>query len=313
MPLPHGLPSPWRRTAADNGVERRLGVLGGGLRPDGRIEPTMRAPLGIAGTFMRGTACPEADWDRRASSSGGGDGVAVSKIVRRSGYQTLRPAPPKPSRMGMHATSRIPPRRIPGSVSTAPTRDRTVGLCRGIALPQPGGESGRICVSVNCAKTVTFSPAPRPPPASTSAFWSDGQGPRRTLLPDRGADPPSVVAVLDEPPGGTSRPVRAIVRAGSAGLTVLAVGPWLTGLPLDLLDRLSGALLKALPIAFGRGRYRAGFVARRLAEDLEPFRMLEAVVRDVALGRSGGPSGHPDGAVFAWRLADRERVRRTSG
>lgn len=107
--------------------------------------------------------------------------------------------------------------------------------------------------------------------------------------------------------------MRAIVRAGSAGLTVPAVGPWLARLPLDLLDRLSGAPLKTLPLALGRRRYRAGFVAQRLAEDLEPFRMLEAAVRDAALGRSGGPSGHPDGAVFAWRLADRERVRRTSG
>ena len=47
MPLSHGLPSPWRRTAAVSGVERRLGVLGGGLKPDRRIEPTTRAPLGI--------------------------------------------------------------------------------------------------------------------------------------------------------------------------------------------------------------------------------------------------------------------------
>ncbi len=63
-----------------------------------------------------------------------------------------------------------------GFVSAAPTRDRTVGLCRGIALPQPRGKSGRICVSANCAKTVTLSAAPRSPRASTSAFWSDGQG-----------------------------------------------------------------------------------------------------------------------------------------
>ena len=83
--------------------------------------------------------------------------------------------------------------------------------------------------------------------------------------------------------------MRTIVLAGSAGLTVPAVGPWLAWLPLDLLDRLSGAPLKALPLAFGRRRYHAGFVARRLAEDREPFRMLEAAVRDAALGRSGGP------------------------
>ena len=79
---------------------------------------------------------------------------------------------------------------------------------------------------------------------------------------------------------------RAVLRAGSAGLTLLAAGPWLAWLPLDLLERLPGTPLRALPIAFGRRRYRAGFVARRSAEDLEPFRALEQAVRDAALGRS---------------------------
>ena len=79
--------------------------------------------------------------------------------------------------------------------------------------------------------------------------------------------------------------MRAVVRAGSAGLTLLVAGPWLAWLPLDLFDRLPGTPLKALPLAFGRRRYRAGFVVRRSAEDLEPFRMLEQAVRDAALGR----------------------------
>ena len=79
--------------------------------------------------------------------------------------------------------------------------------------------------------------------------------------------------------------MRAVVRAGSAGLTLLADGPWLAWLPLDLLDRLPGTPLRALPLAFGRRGYRTGFIARRSAEDLEPFRMLETAVRDAALGR----------------------------
>ena len=83
---------------------------------------------------------------------------------------------------------------------------------------------------------------------------------------------PSLAAILDELRGRTGRPVRAVVRAGSAGLTLLAVGPWLAWLPLDLLDRLPGTPLRALPLAFGRRRYRAGFVARRSAESLLPFR-----------------------------------------
>lgn len=97
---------------------------------------------------------------------------------------------------------------------------------------------------------------------------------------------PSLAAILDELRELTGRPVRAVLRAGSAGLTLLAAGPWLAWLPLDLLDRLPGLPLRALPLSFGRRPYRAGFVARRSAEDLEPFRALEAAVRDAALGRN---------------------------
>lgn len=53
-----------------------------------------------ATVWMR-VACPEAGMDRQTPSPDGGDGVAVSKTVRRSGYRALRPAPPKPSRMGV--------------------------------------------------------------------------------------------------------------------------------------------------------------------------------------------------------------------
>ena len=114
--------------------------------------------------------------------------------------------------------------------------------------------------------------------------WIDIDGPGGT---DDGR--PSLAAVLNELRGLTGGPVRAVLRAGSAGLTLLAAGPWLAWLPLDLLDRLPGTPLKALPLDFGRRRYRAGFIARRSAEDLEPFRMLEGAVRDVAFGRSPGP------------------------
>ena len=118
--------------------------------------------------------------------------------------------------------------------------------------------------------------------------WIDFDGPTRG---EDDSNRPSLAAVLDELRGLTGRPVRAVLRAGSAGLTLLAAGPWLAWLPLDLLDRLPGTPLRALPLAFGRRRYRAGFVARRSAEDLEPFRMLQQTVRDAALGRSGGLTG----------------------
>ena len=113
--------------------------------------------------------------------------------------------------------------------------------------------------------------------------WIDFDGPAGTG-PDAGR--PSLDAVLDELCELTGGPVRAVLRAGSAGLTLLAAGPWLAWLPLDLLDRLPGTPLKALPLDFGRYRYRAGFIARRSAEDLEPFRMLEQSVRDAALART---------------------------
>ena len=106
---------------------------------------------------------------------------------------------------------------------------------------------------------------------------------------DADAVRPSLAALLDELRELTGAPVRAVLRAGSAGLTLLAAGPWLAWLPLDLLDRLPGTPLKALPLDFGRRRYRAGLIARRSAEDLEPFRMLEHSVRDAAPGRSPGP------------------------
>ena len=114
--------------------------------------------------------------------------------------------------------------------------------------------------------------------------WIDFDGPEGV---DDGAGRPSLAAVLDELRDLTGGPLRAVIHAGSAGLTLLASGPWIAWLPLDLLDRLPGTPLKALPLAFGRRRYRAGFIARRSAEDLEPFRFLQQSVRDATLGRDG--------------------------
>ena len=63
----------------------------------------------------------------------------------------------------------------------------------------------------------------------------------------------------------------------------MAASPYLAWLSLDFLDRLPDAALRPLPVAFGRHAYRSGFVARRAAEDLAPFRCLEAIVRETAL------------------------------
>ena len=71
----------------------------------------------------------------------------------------------------------------------------------------------------------------------------------------------------------------------------MAGGPCLAWLPVELLQRLPGGLVRPLSVEIGRYRYRSGFVARRAAEDLAPFRALEQAVRDMALGRDGSPAG----------------------
>ena len=55
------------------------------------------------------------------------------------------------------------------------------------------------------------------------------------------------------------------------------------GLPSEALP---GAPIAPLPLAFGRRRYRTGFIARRSAEDHAPFRQLQETVRQTALERS---------------------------
>ena len=50
--------------------------------------------------------------------------------------------------------------------------------------------------------------------------------------------------------------MKTILRTGSAGLLLLAGGPWLARLPIDFLDRLPGLVLRPLPVEFGRYRYR---------------------------------------------------------
>ena len=81
----------------------------------------------------------------------------------------------------------------------------------------------------------------------------------------------------------TRTEVTTLLRTGSAGLLVMAGAPYLAWLSLTFLDRLPGAVLRPLPVALGRYTYRSGFVARRAAEDLAPFRRLEAIVRETAL------------------------------
>ena len=98
---------------------------------------------------------------------------------------------------------------------------------------------------------------------------------------------PSLAAILAQLRGEGAAGIVTVLRLGAAGLFALATGPWLAWLSTELLKRLPGGLVRPLPVEFGRYRYRSGFVARRSAEDLPPFRALEQAVRDTALGRDG--------------------------
>ena len=118
--------------------------------------------------------------------------------------------------------------------------------------------------------------------------WIDFDWPA-TVSHDNGA--PSLATILAQLRGTNPTRVTTVLRLAAAGLFVLAGGPWLAWLPLELLDRLPGGLVRPLPVDIGRYRYRSGFVARRSAEDLAPFRALEQAVRDTALGRDGPPPG----------------------
>ena len=102
---------------------------------------------------------------------------------------------------------------------------------------------------------------------------------------------PSLAAILAQLRGAGAAGIVTVLRLGAAGLLALAGGPWLAWLSTELLERLPGGLVRPLPVDIGRYRYRSGFVARRSAEDLPPFRALEQAVRDTALGRDGPPSG----------------------
>ena len=90
--------------------------------------------------------------------------------------------------------------------------------------------------------------------------------------PDR---PSSLDRLLDGLFRETGRRVSTVLRARAAGLCLMATGSWLAWLPLNFLERLTGPRLRPLPLKFGRYRYRAGFIARRSAEDLAPFQQLE--------------------------------------
>ena len=95
-------------------------------------------------------------------------------------------------------------------------------------------------------------------------------------------DSPSLNDLLDRLHARTGRRVASIVRAGAAGLALMASGPYLAWLPMEMLVRLPGRPLSPLPLEFGRRRCPTGLVLRRSAESLAPVRGLRDLLRDTA-------------------------------
>ncbi len=114
------------------------------------------------------------------------------------------------------------------------------------------------------------------------APWIDYDARATALAGDRH---PSLAALLDRLHETTHTRVKTVIRTGSAGLLLMATGPYLAWLSLNFLERLPGRILQPVPVQFGRHRYHSGFVARRSAEDLPAFRRFEAIVRETALAR----------------------------
>ena len=102
-----------------------------------------------------------------------------------------------------------------------------------------------------------------------------------------GARGPSLASILERLRERTGERAGPVLRAGAAGLVLLAEGPWLSWLPFAFLARLPALGLGPLPLTFGRRRYPSGLVARRSAEDLAPVRRFEDIVRTIALERPG--------------------------
>ena len=98
---------------------------------------------------------------------------------------------------------------------------------------------------------------------------------------------PSLACLLDRLYEATNVRAKVVVQTGSASLCVLGGSPYLASLSFAFLDRLPGQLLRPLPVETGLSRYRSGYVVRRSAEELPPFRCLAQIVRETALARSG--------------------------
>ena len=102
----------------------------------------------------------------------------------------------------------------------------------------------------------------------------------------RSGDRPALAVLLAEIRRHAGRPVRRLVRGGPAGLYLLETGPYLTQLPLALLEGLPGRPLAALSSDIGTGSLRAAIVTRKGAERFSALHRLRAAVREAAAAAS---------------------------
>ena len=126
-----------------------------------------------------GAASPEAGMDRYVPSPDEDDGISMSRILRRSGSETLRFVPLRLSRMAMQR----PEFRTtyPRSVPAVPTRSPNVWRCHGLRVPNLGENCEEFVLrSGNRAKMDAFSAVPWPLPTSASGSRRSGPGPHRS-------------------------------------------------------------------------------------------------------------------------------------
>ena len=181
------------------------------------------------------------------------------------------------------------PRRLPRAWSCAGSPPATP-TCTA-AASTPANASPRSCAASASSTLPQASSAARYHPflARTATLddlarypWVDYHTPA-AIPPD---DPrPSLSRLLAEFHERTTTHVRDVIRSASASLLLMTTGPYRAWLAVELIERLPGAFLRPLPLAFERFRHRSGFAARRSAEETEALRRLEALVRDTALGR----------------------------
>ena len=132
-------------------------------------------------------------------------------------------------------------------------------------------------------------PTDPPPPGTAARTPGATASPWRRFAPwinldgQASRDGSSLAGLLDELGTRTDRRVRAVRRTASVGLLLLAVGPRLAWLPIELLQPPPGPPIYPLLPGFSRRSYRNGFPAQHWAERHAPFRMLHETVREPAL------------------------------